>query len=56
MPEQGGSALTTGPDMVSGLPQLLFTTGGEGTTCASLIHATVAEPGAGALAVGGLTV
>lgn len=56
VPEQTGSALTTGPVTVNGFPQLLLTTGGVGTTCASLTHATVAEPGAGAVAVGGLMV
>ena len=56
VPEHTGSALTTGPVIVSGFPQLLFTAGGVGTTCASLTHATVAEPGAGAVAVGGLMV
>ena len=56
VPEQTGSALTTGPVTVSGAPQLLLTTGGVGTTCASLMQATVAAPGAGVLAVGGLTV
>ena len=56
VPEQTGSALTTGPVTVNGFPQLLFTTGGVGTTCASLTQGTVAEPGAGAVAVGGLIV
>ena len=56
VPEHGGSGLTTGPVIVNGSPQLLFTTGGVGTVCASLMQATVAEPGAGGLAVGGVTV
>jgi hypothetical protein len=33
-----------------------LTAGGEGTTCASLIQATVAEPAGGAEAVGALMV
>ena len=52
-PEQTGSGLTTGPVMVAGVPQELFTTGGTGTVCALLTHATVALPGAGAVMVGG---
>ena len=55
-PEHAGSAPSTGPVIVSGSPQLLFTTGGVGTTCASLIQATVDDPGAGIVTVGGLTV
>jgi hypothetical protein len=39
--------------MVVGAPHELFTPGGTGTTCASLIQATVALPGAGAVIVGG---
>jgi len=39
--------------MVAGVPQELFTTGGTGTVCALLTHATVALPGAGAVMVGG---
>lgn len=46
-PEQIGSALTTGALTDNGSPQELFATGGVGTTCASLIHATVAEPSGG---------
>jgi len=53
VPEQTGSAPTTGPVIVAGSPHELFTLGGTGTTCASLIHATVAFPGAGAVMVGG---
>jgi hypothetical protein len=53
VPEQTGSAPMTGPVMDSGAPQELLTTGGVGTTCASLIQGTVALPGAGAVAVGG---
>jgi hypothetical protein len=39
--------------MVAGSPHELFTDGGVGTTCASLLQATVALPGAGAVIVGG---
>jgi hypothetical protein len=56
VPEQTGSGLTTGPVMVAGVPQELFTTGGVGTVCALLTHATVALPGAGAEIVGGVIV
>ena len=56
VPEHTGSGLTTGPEIASGAPHELLTAGGVGTTWASLTHATVAEPGAGAVAVGGLTV
>ena len=52
-PEQTGSGPMTGPVMVAGSPHELFTDGGVGTTCASLIQATVALPGAGAVIVGG---
>ena len=55
-PEQTGSALTTGPEIVSGAPQLLLTTGGVGTVCALLTQGTVEPPGAGIVYVGGLTV
>ena len=56
VPEQAGSGLITGPvtDKVS--PHEFVTIGGVGTTCASLIHGTVAEPGAGRVTVGGLIV
>ena len=53
VPEHNGSAPTTGPVIVAGSPHELLTTGGVGTTCASLIQATVAFPGAGAVIVGG---
>jgi hypothetical protein len=53
VPEQTGSGPTTGPVMDAGLPQELLTAGGVGTTCASLTHATVALPGAGAVIDGG---
>jgi len=56
VPEQTGSGLTTGPVIVVGAPQELFTVGGVGTVCALLIQATVALPGAGAEIVGGDTV
>jgi hypothetical protein len=55
-PEQTGSGPTTGPVMVNGAPHELLTTGGVGTTCASLIQATVEDPPAGNVKVGGLTV
>ena len=56
VPEHTGSAPTTGPVGVIGLPQLSFTLGGVGTTCASLMHATVLPPGPGMVAVGALIV
>ena len=56
IPEHTGSALTTGPVIVSGVPQLLLTTGGVGTVCALLTHGTVDPPAAGIVNVGGLTV
>ena len=56
MPEQAGSALTTGPVMARGSPHELFTAGGVGTVWALLIQATVELPLAGNVAVGGLTV
>lgn len=55
-PEQTGSGPTTGPVMVKGAPQELFTAGGVGITCASLTQATVELPGAGNTNVGGETV
>ena len=55
-PEQAGSAPTTGPVMVNGAPQELLTTGGVGTTCASLMQGTVDPPAAGRVNVGGLIV
>jgi hypothetical protein len=55
-PEHIGSAPTTGPVMVNGVPHELLTTGGVGTTCASPIHATVEAPAAGKVKVGGLMV
>ena len=56
VPLQTGSAPTTGPVIANGVPQLLLTAGGVGTTCALLIQATVAEPPAGIVKVGGLMV
>ncbi len=56
VPEQTGSALTTGPVTVAGSPHELFTTGGVGTTCASLTQATVEPPSTGIANVGGVMV
>jgi hypothetical protein len=56
VPEQTGSGPTTGPVIESGVPHELLTTGGVGTVCALLIHATVEAPLAGIAAVGGETV
>ena len=56
VPEQTGSAPTTGPVGTIDAPHELFTTGGVGTVCALLIHATVELPGAGTVKVGGDTV
>jgi hypothetical protein len=53
IPEQTGSGLTTGPVIVAGVPQELFTVGGVGTVWALLIQETVVPPGAGAEIVGG---
>ena len=53
VPEHTGSGPTTGPVIVVGALQELFTAGGTGTTCASLIQATVALPAGGAVMVGG---
>lgn len=55
-PEHSGSAPTTGPVTVNGVPHELFTTGGVGITCASLIQATVDPPAAGRVKVGGVMV
>jgi hypothetical protein len=52
-PEQTGFAPTTGPVGVMVAPHEFVTVGGVGTTCASLIHATVAFPAAGSENVGG---
>jgi len=56
VPEHTGSALTTGPVIVNGAPHELLTTGGVGTTCASLTHATVDPSSAGNVNVGGVMV
>jgi hypothetical protein len=56
VPEHVGSAPTTGPVIVSGDPQELFTAGGVGTTCALLIQGTVDPPLGGSVNVGGVTV
>ena len=56
MPEQTGSAPTTGPVTVMGEPQELVTTGGVGIVCALVIQATVDPPAAGIVNVGGLMV
>jgi hypothetical protein len=53
VPEQTGSAPTTGPVGVIVLPHELVTVGGVGTTCALLTHATVEPPAAGIVKVGG---
>jgi hypothetical protein len=55
-PEQKGSGPTTGPVGEIASPHELVTTGGVGTDCASLIHATLDEPFAGKVNVGGSTV
>lgn len=56
VPEHTGSLLTTGPVRARATPQLLFITGGVGTTCALMIQATVDDPPAGIVNVGGDTV
>lgn len=56
VPEQTGSAPTTGPVIVIGSPHELLTAGGVGTTCALLIQATVDPPAAGIVTVGGVIV
>lgn len=56
VPEQTGSAPSTGPVGVTGSPHEFVTAGGVGTVCASLIHATVDPPGGGTVNVGGNTV
>lgn len=53
VPEQTGFAPTTGPVGIIGLPHELVTTGGVGTVCALMIHATVDPPAAGNVNVGG---
>ena len=56
VPEHTGSGPTTGPVGVTGSPQESLTEGGVGTTCASLIHATVELPLGGNVNVVGDTV
>jgi hypothetical protein len=56
VPEQTGSAPTTGPVGVTGAPQALSTVGGVGTVCALLIQATVVPPFAGNVNVVGAIV
>jgi hypothetical protein len=56
VPEQTGSAPTTGPVGTTGFPHESFTFGGVGTTCASLIHATIELPFAGNENAGALIV
>ncbi len=56
VPEQTGSDPTTGPVGVIGSPHEFVTVGAVGTTCALLIHATVDDPAAGNVNVGGDTV
>ena len=53
VPEQTGSAPTTGPVGMTGSPHELVTVGGVGTACASLIQATVELPFAGTVKVAG---
>ena len=55
VPAQGGSALGTPAETLSVLPQLSITVGGVGRV-AFAGHATVEEPPAGMLTVGGLMV
>ena len=55
-PEQTGSALATGPVGVMTAPHEFVTLGGVGTVCAFEIQATVDDPGAGNVNVGGDTV
>ena len=56
VPEQTGSAPSTGPTGEITSPHEFVTDGGVGTVCALLIHGTVEEPGAGNVNVGGLIV
>ena len=55
VPEQGGSALGTPAETERVLPQLSITVGGVGSV-AFAGHATVDDPPAGMLTVGGLIV
>jgi hypothetical protein len=56
VPEQTGSAPSTGPVGVSTSPHEFVTLGGVGTVCASLIQGTVDEPAGGNEKVDGSTV
>ena len=56
VPEQTGSAPTTGPVGVKTSPHEFVTAGGVGTVCASAIHATFEAPAAGSVKVDGSTV
>ncbi len=56
VPEQTGSGPITGPVGTTSVPHELLTTGGVGTVCALLIHATVELPLAGNVNVGTLMV
>jgi hypothetical protein len=56
VPEHTGSAPTTGPVGMIGLPHESSTVGGVGTTCALLMQATVDPPLGGRIKVGGLIV
>jgi hypothetical protein len=55
-PEHTGSAPATGPVGTTGSPHEFITAGGDGTTCASLMQATVEPPSAGKVNVVGCTV
>ena len=55
VPEQAGSALGTPAETLSVLPQLSITVGGVGNVVLEG-HATVDDPPAGILTVGGLIV
>jgi len=52
VPEHTGSAPTTGPVIVKGVPQELLTAGGVGGVCAFEIQATVEPPAGGNEKVG----
>ena len=56
MPAQTGSGLITGPVGITGSPHELFTAGGTGITCASLIQATVDPSLGGSTIIGAVTV
>jgi hypothetical protein len=56
VPEQTGSGPAMGPATVSRPPQELTGLGGTGITWAAAMQATVDEPAAGSVKVGGLMV